>query len=141
MAQTARKLIAIAVVEHENHFLVGTRDAGASLAGYAEFPGGKVESGESPTDAAVRECREETGIEVHAERLLQETDFDYSHGRLNIHFILCRPLDPSFSRALPLQGSFHWVPRTELSTLKFPPANEELLKILLSGPSYKSQSI
>ena len=47
--------IAVAVVEHDDRFLVGQRPAGKPLAGYWEFPGGRVEEGESPQQAAIRE--------------------------------------------------------------------------------------
>ena len=56
--------VAIAVVQHEGRFLVGTRPAGVPLAGLAEFPGGKVHAGEMPADAAARECLEESGLTV-----------------------------------------------------------------------------
>src|SRR5437764_2006476 len=56
--------IAVAVVEKDGHFLVGQRPEGVSLAGLWEFPGGKIEPGESPEAAAVRECLEETGVDV-----------------------------------------------------------------------------
>ena len=56
--------IAVAVVEHDGRFLVGLRPAGKPLAGFSEFPGGKVHSGETPAEAAERECREETGLSV-----------------------------------------------------------------------------
>ena len=56
--------IAVAVVERDGSFLIGLRTAGLSLAGMAEFPGGKVEPGESPSAAAVRECLEETGLQI-----------------------------------------------------------------------------
>ena len=48
------KRIAVAVVEHNDRFLVGIRDAADSLAGYHEFPGGKIEPGETVQQAAVR---------------------------------------------------------------------------------------
>ncbi|MDP6469251.1 MAG: NUDIX domain-containing protein, partial [Pirellulaceae bacterium] len=57
-------LIAIAVVEHNGRFLVGMRPVETVLAGFSEFPGGKVEPNEVPAQAAVRECLEETGLEV-----------------------------------------------------------------------------
>ncbi len=56
--------IAIAVVERDGQFLIGLRPEGESLAGYWEFPGGKLDPGEQAADAARRECLEETGLEV-----------------------------------------------------------------------------
>jgi mutator protein MutT len=129
------KKIAIAVVEHENHFVVGVREPGVALAGYAEFPGGKIESNESAEDAAIRECREETGLEVDAMRVLHQVEFDYPHGLLHISFYLCKPRASDDPLKVQLQGTFRWVARHELAMLKFPPANDELVRILLSTPS------
>src|SRR5262249_13310601 len=57
-------LVAIAVVEHGERFLVGIRPEGKPLAGFAEFPGGKVNDGETPEAAAIRECDEESGLRI-----------------------------------------------------------------------------
>lgn len=129
------KKIAIAVVEHDGQFLVGIRGEGIALAGYAEFPGGKVEPDESAEDAAIRECREETGLEVSIVQLLHQIEFDYPHGLLHISFFLCKSRVSNDLLNAQLHSTFRWVARHELATLKFPPANDELLRILLSMPS------
>jgi 8-oxo-dGTP diphosphatase len=64
--------IAIAVVEQNNCFLIGKRPPGVVLAGYWEFPGGKILDGEEPSACAARECREETGVDVEVGELLCE---------------------------------------------------------------------
>ena len=75
-------IIAIAVVEHDDRFLIGQRPAGVALAGYWEFPGGKVEPDESPADAAVRECLEETGIQISVVGEYPTTRHQYDHDTL-----------------------------------------------------------
>lgn len=121
--------IAVAVVEWNGAYLVGTRGAAGSLAGYAEFPGGKIEPGESTAHAAARECCEETGLDVTVVRELRRVRYDYPHGQVEIAFLLCRPCEPQ----APLLGSFHWVKREELAAHRFPPANEEMLRELVGG--------
>jgi mutator protein MutT len=123
--------IAIAVVEHDDCFLIGRRPPGAVLAGYWEFPGGKVHVGETPTACAARECREEAGIEVDALRLLCECDYQYDHGWLHLQFFHCRPLDASRQPRVP----FRWVERVQLNSYTFPPANAELLRLLATQPT------
>ena len=119
------QVIAIAVVHREEHYLIGQRPENVALAGLWEFPGGKVEPGDSsPADAACRECLEETGIEVVIERPLTEVRHAYPHGTLELHFFLARPLD---SHAEP-RGSFRWVPRDQMLRLEFPPANQLVLE-------------
>lgn len=119
--------IGIAVVEHAGRFLVGTRAAGQVLAGCAEFPGGKCEPDEQSPACAIRECKEETGLQVEAVKLLHRVQFQYPHGAVDLHFWMCRPT--SGSELEPANG-FCWVPLAELASLPFPEANREVLAIL-----------
>ena len=118
-------LIAIAVVEHEGRFLIGRRNDERALGGLWEFPGGKVEPGESPQEAAVRECLEETGLEVEIRGQLLEQTHEYDHDCLRLCFFACRPRFP----CLPREG-FIWVARGELNKYEFPAGNAALLKQL-----------
>jgi mutator protein MutT len=61
-----RMLVVAAVIEHDGQVLIGQRPAGDRFAGRWEFPGGKVEAGESIAEALVRELREELNIEAEA---------------------------------------------------------------------------
>lgn len=123
------RLIAIAVVEHAGRFLIGQRPAGTALAGLWEFPGGKVEPGENPADAAVRECREETGLEVEVVGEYPPQIHTYPHGTVHLRFFACRPRDP----ACPPQAPFRWTAREDLITHEFPAGNRQLLERLTSG--------
>ncbi|MBW3596318.1 MAG: (deoxy)nucleoside triphosphate pyrophosphohydrolase [Planctomycetes bacterium] len=123
-------LIAIAVVEHEGRFLIGQRPAGAALAGLWEFPGGKVEAGETAIEAAVRECREETGLEAEVIGEYPPHVHRYEHGAVNLRFFVCRLRDPHQTPREP----FRWVKRESLSDYAFPDGNRELLKLLTRSP-------
>lgn len=57
-------VVAAALVDSDGRVLIGQRPQGKQLAGQWEFPGGKVEAGETPEDALIRELQEELGIEV-----------------------------------------------------------------------------
>ena len=122
------RVIAVAVVEHAGHFLVGLRPDDAVLGGLSEFPGGKVEPGESVEDAARRECLEETGIVVEVVSCLELRRHDYAHGQLELHFLGCRAL----TQATPIDP-FRWVPRAALGALAFPAANQDLIRSLLDA--------
>lgn len=117
--------IAVAVVICNGNVLIGRRPEGASLAGYWEFPGGKVHRGESDEAAAARECLEETGLAVRIGRLLVETCWQYENGAVRLRFFVAEPLDASAP-----QAPFRWAPLGELGQYAFPPANAEVLRLL-----------
>lgn len=119
--------VGIAIVLHQGRYLVGVRPPGRPLAGFSEFPGGKCEPGEPSDVCAVRECREETGLEVVAVEHLLQHRFCYAHGELDLGFWRCE-LVPETSTA-PGSG-FRWVSADELWTLRFPEANRPVMDLL-----------
>jgi mutator protein MutT len=119
-------LIAIAVVEHNGQFLVGIRPPEADLAGYSEFPGGKVEPGELPAQAAIRECREETGLEVEVAGEFPEQVHRYDHDHVRLMFYHCRLNQKDENPHTP----FQWVDRADLESLRFPAGNNAVLTLL-----------
>lgn len=125
--EPGRTEIAIAVVACGGRFLIGLRPDHVPLAGHWEFPGGKVEPGESPAAAAARECFEETGLAVRIEGPYPEVVHDYDHARLRLHFYRASPEQP----APPPRPPFRWVPLGELAGLRFPEANRGLIAHLL----------
>lgn len=134
MTRSEETRVAVAVVEHDGRFLVGERPSGVALAGYAEFPGGKIAANETPEDAAVRECLEETGIAVAAVGQHPQVHQTYKHGRLHLFFVRCKVLDAQ----PPPRPPFRWIPRARLADERFPAANEALIAALLSGDDAKT---
>ncbi|MFM7185277.1 MAG: NUDIX domain-containing protein [Planctomycetota bacterium] len=124
--------IAVAVVLRRGELLVGRRSArAADAAGLDEFPGGKVEPGESPADAAARECLEESGIAVQVGRLLDRATARTATGPLEILFFAAAPLDDHAEPLVP----FAWTPLAELASRRFPAANAGVLAALGQGGS------
>jgi A/G-specific adenine glycosylase len=130
------KQIAIAVVEHNDRLLVGRRPEGAVLAGMWEFPGGKVQPGETLEQGAVRECGEETGIEVTVVGRFPDCVHEYDYGTVHLHFFHCRPLSAEATNPRP---PFCWVPRRELWRYEFPNANTEVLRMLSVTPAHRTR--
>ena len=86
-ADRAQVQVAVGVLIRSNgDFLLTSRPAGKPYAGYWEFPGGKVEQGESTHDALCRELREEIGIEVRSATPWKVEVIDYPHALVRLHF-------------------------------------------------------
>lgn len=87
-----RKVTEVAVgilVKEDDSYLLGQRPEGKPYAGYWEFPGGKLEAGETVFQALHRELKEELGIEIAASEPWQIIEHDYPHAyvRLHLHFV------------------------------------------------------
>ena len=116
-----------AVVEQDEQFFLTRRHAGTHLEGLWEFPGGKVDPGETHADALRREIREELDADVDVQDLVFEITHDYPDRTVALSFYRC-----SFKgtpRAL-LGQEMRWVRRDELRGLGFPPADRELITLL-----------
>jgi 8-oxo-dGTP diphosphatase len=74
------------LIDERGRFLLTSRPAGKVYAGWWEFPGGKLERGESVVAALARELHEELGIDVVDARPWQVTRMDYAHARVRLHF-------------------------------------------------------
>ena len=123
-------VVAVALLDASGHVLVQRRPAGGSMAGLWEFPGGKIESGERPETALVRELEEELGIRVAEDDLGAATFASAPLGddHLVILLYLCRTWasapHPHYAEAL------RWVKIDDLKNLAMPPADVPLIKVL-----------
>src|SRR5688572_9561099 len=84
--RTRIEVVAAVIYDRQQRFLLAQRPPGKVYAGYWEFPGGKVEPGESPVHALKRELREELGIEVLTAYPWLTRDFDYEHAAVRLRF-------------------------------------------------------
>jgi 8-oxo-dGTP diphosphatase len=89
--------------------------------GWWEFPGGKLEAGESPEQCIVREIREELATVVKTERVLGVVDYDYPEFHLTMHCILCSV--ESGSLELLEHENAAWLSRESLRSVKWLPAD------------------
>ena len=81
--------VCAAVILHQDKVLITLRPEDKRLGGYWEFPGGKIEAGESPQFALVRELHEELDIEIVVGALLETVDHHYEWGTVRIFAYLC----------------------------------------------------
>jgi len=120
--------IALAIPLRAERVLVARRAQGLHLAGYWEFPGGRVETGETPADAACRELAEETGLRARALEPLVVVVHDYAELPLRFHVFLAR--DPQGDVRIDGPREFAWKTPAELAELQMPEANRQMLRAL-----------
>ncbi len=121
---------AVALIDRDGRVLLAQRPAGKVMAGLWEFPGGKVESGETPEQALIRELREELGIDTWASCLAPLTFA--SHGYDGFHLLMplfaCRKWEGT---ARSREGqALRWVPVRSLGEYPMPPADIPLIPVL-----------
>jgi 8-oxo-dGTP diphosphatase len=121
---------ACVLLDGDGKILIAKRPQGRSLAGFWEFPGGKVEPGESPEHALIRELAEELGIDIAAADLAQLTfaSHDYPDFHLLMPLFLCKRWRGTVA---PHEGQeLLWVKPAELVSYAMPPADEPLKALL-----------
>jgi 8-oxo-dGTP diphosphatase len=123
---------AVALVDGDGRVLVAQRPQGKTLAGLWEFPGGKIEKGELPEQALVRELAEELGIDTSTSCLAPLTfaSHAYEDFHLLMYLYACRTWQGT---PHPREGqALRWLPVVELYTLPMPPADIPLIGLLQS---------
>ena len=121
---------AVVMVDIDGRILISQRPEGKSMAGLWEFPGGKLEAGETPERALIRELKEELNIET-AESCLAAFTFA-SHSYDDFHLLmpvfLCRKWD---GVPQPREGqNLKWVKINDLKNYPMPPADEPLIAMI-----------
>ncbi|HZT88758.1 MAG TPA: (deoxy)nucleoside triphosphate pyrophosphohydrolase [Stellaceae bacterium] len=121
---------AVALVDPDGRVLLAERPPGKAMAGLWEFPGGKIQPGETPEAALIRELAEELGIDVHASCLAPFTFA--SHGYPDFHLLMplyvCRKWAGIVT---PREGQrLKWVRPQRLDDYPMPPADKPLVAML-----------
>ncbi len=122
-------VVAAAVIIEAGRVLLTQRKSGTHLAGAWEFPGGKVEAGEDPREALVRELREELGIETAAGDVVDVTFHRYEEDQkavLLLFFEASRTAASPAPRAIDV-AAFKWAGEADLDPARFPPADVAVL--------------
>jgi 8-oxo-dGTP diphosphatase len=127
--------IALGLVWKGPLLLIAKRRKEAHLGGFWEFPGGRLEEGESAEQAAVREVREETGIMCAAAGVRERFEFEYPDRKLEFHAVDCTWVSGQPQALGCIEPT--WVSETEIAKHEFPSANAVLLRKL--GGSWPSK--
>ena len=124
-----RIVVVAAVIEQNGRFLIARRLTGTHLAGYWEFPGGKVHAGESHEEALQREISEELNTGFFNARKIFDTFHAYPERTVELHFYrgdLTAEPQPMLGQEL------RWITRSEFDGLEFPRADAELIDGLIN---------
>ena len=113
------------LIDDANCVLLARRQKGTHLEGYWEFPGGKVESGETVDAALARELSEELGVEIGETSPLMTVNHDYGEKQvlLDVHRVLSWTGEPHGAEGQPIA----WVSASALDDYKVPEANAEIM--------------
>lgn len=122
---------AVALIDSDGRVLLADRPEGKEMAGLWEFPGGKVDPGETPEAALIRELREELGIETKESCLAPFTFASHAYEKFHLlmPLYLCRKWEGA---PHPHEGQrLAWVRPTKLRDYPMPPADKPLVAMLL----------
>lgn len=123
--------VVAAVIEREGRILVCQRPEHKARGLWWEFPGGKVEPGETLEEAIVRECREELDTVLEPLELFAEVEHQYPDICIRLSFLRCRVLS---GEPKPLEhAQIRWLLPEETEGLSFCPADESVRRMLLHG--------
>lgn len=123
--------VVAALIRKDGEVLITERWPGKHLGLTWEFPGGKVEEGESNDQALKRELMEELGIEVRVGSCCFQTTYSYSSKEVHLSIFRCE-ITHGVPQALDVKG-LEWVPQAKLSMRPFPPADLIFVQELSAG--------
>jgi mutator protein MutT len=121
--------VAIAIVTRDGQILICRRKQEGHLGGFWEFPGGKVEPGESPKQCAERELEEEVDLKCQATIPLEIINHRYPDRSVQIHPFLCT-YQSGEAKQIGCDDAI-WIRPAELHNYRFPEANGELIRHLI----------
>ena len=124
--------VVAAVIKNDNNkILITQRNLKKAQGGLWEFPGGKIENGESKEQAIVREIKEELDINIRADQYIDEKVFNYPEKDINLIAIKCSIISGNI--VLKEHEDAKWITSEEFSNYNFAPADEFIIKALLNS--------
>jgi len=120
--------VTAAIIQRDSKLLICQRPKGKRCELLWEFPGGKIEADEMPEECLARECHEELGITVKAERLAQEVVYAYPDITVNIRFYFCKLIgrEPVCIE----HNDIQWFTLDEVSKLPLCPADKKMFNLI-----------
>ena len=120
----------VAAIIKKQYKIFITRRSYGEFADMWEFPGGKIELGESREEALIREVKEELELDINNLEYLTTVDYDYPNFHLTMHCFICEICGGEL--VLNAHNDAKWVSLEELSTQKWVPADVEVVEKILN---------
>ena len=125
--------VVAAIIVKEKKVFATQRGYGEFKDGW-EFPGGKIELGESSEEALVREIREELDVDIKVGRLLETVEYDYPRFHLTMHCFICELLSEEI--ILKEREDAKWLAEDELDSVDWLPADVSLIDKIFACGTY-----
>ena len=117
--------VVAAIIKQDNKIFATQRGYG-NYKDWWEFPGGKMETGETPEEALVREIREELATEIHVDQYLMTVEYDYPEFHLSMDCFWCSVVSGELT--LLEHEAAKWLPVNDLRQVKWLPADVEIIE-------------
>ena len=123
-----KKLEVVAAIIKENEKYFATQRGYGEYKGWWEFPGGKIENGESKEEALKREIREELATEIEIDRCITTVQFDYPEFHLIMHYFICH-ITAGQPQLLEAKAA-KWLDKNDLESVEWLPADRAILHLI-----------
>ena len=131
LCKQSEQVRAVAAIIHDDEGRIFATQRGyGEWKDWWEFPGGKIEAGETPEEALKREIREELSTEISVDEFLYTVDYDYPQFHLTMHCYLCSLMTDSLH--LNEHEAAKWLTKDELGNVKWLPADVKVVEVIKS---------
>ncbi len=127
-------VVAAIIINKKRQILITQRPADSHLGGLWEFPGGRMENGETPQQALARELKEELDLDVQVGQRFLRSTYEYDIKTVDISFYFCTPQEENPAiKPLGVQA-YRWIETEQLDQFDFPPADRDVVGLLKKLP-------
>ena len=128
MEKSLKKINVVAAVIRDDNKIFATERGYGDYKGWWEFPGGKIETGESPEEALVREIKEELDSEINVDEYIGTIEYDYPEFHLSMRCYWCTLLSGDLT--LKEAEDARWLDAGTIDSVKWLPADMELIETI-----------
>ncbi len=119
---------AAVIVDNDNKIVIAKRPKNSDMELLWEFPGGKLEEGETPEKALIRELKEELNIDAECDEMMHQETYQYPDKKVTLYFI--KVTDYKGEIEALEHEEIRWITMSEIDNYNFPPADDHFLEIL-----------